>query len=76
MRRNKKAMHSFFNKINFIIIFVTDFYEIIKPLKKIIKKDVVFKWDSIERETFENIEYAIVATLALQSIDFNKELIL
>jgi hypothetical protein len=42
---NKKAMQSFFGKINFVRKFTLDFPETIKPLQKMIHKDVEFKWD-------------------------------
>ena len=42
---NKKAMYSFFGQINFVRKFTPDFVEIIKPLQKMIRKDVEFKWD-------------------------------
>jgi hypothetical protein len=37
---NKKAMQSFFGKINFVRKFTPDFVETIKPLQKMIRKDV------------------------------------
>jgi hypothetical protein len=40
---NKKAMQSFFGKINFVRKFTPDFAETIKPLQKVIRKDVDFK---------------------------------
>jgi len=40
---NKKAMQSFFWKINFVRKFTPDFAEIIKPLQKMIRKDSKFK---------------------------------
>jgi hypothetical protein len=42
---NKKSMQSFFGQINFVRKFTPDFAEIIKPLQKMIRKDVEFKWD-------------------------------
>jgi hypothetical protein len=39
---NKKAVQSFFGKINFLRKFTPDFAETIKPLQKIIRKDVEF----------------------------------
>jgi hypothetical protein len=42
---NKKAMQSFFGKINFVRKFTPNFAETIKPLQKMIQKDVEFKWD-------------------------------
>jgi hypothetical protein len=40
---NEKEMQSFFGNINFIRKFILDFNETIKPLHKMIKKDVKFK---------------------------------
>jgi hypothetical protein len=54
---NKKSMQSFFGRINFVRIFVPDFAEIVKPLQRMIKKDVQFKWTPLEKEAFENIKY-------------------
>jgi hypothetical protein len=42
---NKKAMQYFFGKINFVRKFTPDFTKTIKPLQKMICKDVEFKWD-------------------------------
>jgi hypothetical protein len=41
----KNSMQSFFGKINFVRKFTPDFAETIKPLQKMIRKDVEFKWD-------------------------------
>jgi hypothetical protein len=38
-------MQSFFGQINFVRKFTPDFVETIKPLQKMIRKDVEFKWD-------------------------------
>jgi hypothetical protein len=38
-------MQSFFGKINFVRKFTPNFVETIKPLQKMIYKDVEFKWD-------------------------------
>jgi hypothetical protein len=42
---NKKAMQSFFGKINFVRKFTPNFAETVKHLQNIIHKDVEFKWD-------------------------------
>jgi hypothetical protein len=42
---NKKALQSFFGKINFIQRFVPNFVERVKPMNAFLKKDIVFKWD-------------------------------
>jgi hypothetical protein len=42
---NKKSMQSFFGKISFVRKFTPDFAKTVKPLQKMIRKDVEFKWD-------------------------------
>ena len=39
---NKKSMQSFMGKINFVRGFISDFTEIVKPLREMIKKDTNF----------------------------------
>jgi hypothetical protein len=56
---NKKAMQSFFGEINFVRKFTPDFAETIKPLQKMIRKDVEFKWDDERMKAFSNIKTAI-----------------
>jgi len=46
---NKKAMQSFFGKIDFAKKFIYDFIKSIKILKKNINKDVVFQWIEVEK---------------------------
>ena len=41
---NKKGMQSFMGTINFVRRFVPDFAQIVKPLQKMIKQSVQFKW--------------------------------
>jgi hypothetical protein len=52
-------MQSFFGKINFVRKFTPDFAETIKPLQKMIRKDVEFKWDEERKSAFRNIKIAI-----------------
>jgi hypothetical protein len=56
---NKKAIQSFFGKINFVRKFTLNFVETIKPLQKIICKDVEFKWDNEWKKSFSNINNVI-----------------
>jgi hypothetical protein len=56
---NKKTMQSFFGKINFVRKFTPDFTGTIKPLQKMISKDVEFKWDDERKDAFNNINIAI-----------------
>ena len=50
---SKKAMQSFLGKINFVRRFIPSFSEIIRPLQKMIKKDVIFDWGQTEKEFFQ-----------------------
>jgi len=56
---NKKDMQSFFRQINFMRKFTLDFMETIKPLQKMIRKDVEFKWDDEWKDAFNNIKTSI-----------------
>jgi hypothetical protein len=51
-------MQSFFGKINFVRKFTPDFAKTIKPLQKMIHKDVEFKWDDEKKYAFSNIKVA------------------
>jgi hypothetical protein len=73
---NKKVMQSFFRQINFVRKFTPDFAEIMKPLQKLIHKDVKFKWDVERKYAFNNIKAAISQAPVLQSPDFNRDFFL
>jgi hypothetical protein len=70
---NKKAMKSFFGKINFVRKFTPNFTEIIKPLQKMIHKDSKFKWDDDRKDAFKNIKSTISPAPVLRSPDFNRD---
>jgi hypothetical protein len=63
-------------KINFVRKFTPDFTETIKPLLKMIRKDVEFKWDDECKRDFSNIKTTISQALVLRSLDFSKYLFL
>jgi hypothetical protein len=69
---NKKAMQSFFGKINFVRKFTPDFVETIKPLHKMIHKYVDFKWDDEKKRAFIDIKIAISQAPVLRSPNFSK----
>jgi hypothetical protein len=72
LSNRKRSMQSFFGKINLVRRFVSDFAKIVKPLQQMIKKDVHFKWTSIEKEAFDKAKGAIAITPTLQSPYFSK----
>ena len=65
-------MQSFLGKINFVRRFILSFFEIIRPLQKMIKKDVIFNWGQTEKESFQRILEAISEAPSLLSPYFNK----
>jgi DNA polymerase II small subunit/DNA polymerase delta subunit B len=69
-------MQSFFGKINFVIKFVSNFIDIVKPLQKIIKKYVEFKWTQTKKDAFEKIKDVIVGSLTLRNNNFNHDFLL
>jgi hypothetical protein len=46
---NKKSMQSFLGRINFVRRFIPSFFETVKPMQDMIKKNVEFKWGSKEK---------------------------
>ena len=53
---SKKKMQSFLGQINFVKRFVSSFSEIVKPLQNMIKKDFIYKWGDLEKQSFSNIK--------------------
>ena len=69
-------MQSFFGRINFVRRCVPDFTDIVKPLQRMIKKDVHFKWTPLEKGVFQDIKYAIVSAPSLRSPYFSRYFVL
>jgi hypothetical protein len=69
---NKKAMQSFFGKINFVIKFTLDFAKTFKTLQKMIRKDAEFKWDEERKWSFNNIKTRISRAPIPRSPNFIK----
>lgn len=53
---NKKAMWSFLGKINFLEKLISDYVEIVKPMKDMIKKDAVYSWGKRKKYAFSWIK--------------------
>ena len=73
---NNKSLHSFLGKINFLLKFVSDYAQILKPMEEMVKKDVVYKWDKGGKYAFSYINQAIVEELSLRNPNFNKVFLL
>jgi hypothetical protein len=52
-------MQSLFGKINFVRKFTPNFSKTTKPLQKMIRKDVEFKWDDEQKGSLRNIKATI-----------------
>lgn len=67
-----KVIQSFFGQINFVRRFVSNFFEIVKPIAKMLKKGTKIKWTNEEIEFFVNMKRAIKEAPVLNSPDFSK----
>ena len=57
--QTKKALQSFLGQINFVRRFIPNFVETMKPIQRLLKKDVKFEWTKEGRRAFKNIKDAI-----------------
>ncbi|KAH9298369.1 hypothetical protein KI387_030051, partial [Taxus chinensis] len=73
---HKKALQSFLGRINFVRRFVPDFAALVKPITKMLKKSMAFKWTAEGKESFEAIKEAISQAPTLINLDFSKDFIL
>jgi hypothetical protein len=69
---NKKSMQSFLGQINFVKRFIPNFTQTVLPLQHMIRKDTIFKWNTIEKESFNSIKKAIIQAPSLLSPNYNK----
>ena len=69
-------MQSFMGTINFVRRFVPKFAQIVKPLQKMVKKSVQFKWNDSEKDAFNKIKTSIAHAPSLKSTNFEKDFIL
>jgi hypothetical protein len=70
---SKKTLQSFLGQTNFVHRFIPNYAEIMKPLYKLLKKDVKFEWNEESKQAFENIKAAICEAPVLISPDYNKD---
>lgn len=69
--KNVKGVQSFLGQINFVRRFISNFAELVKPIVKILKKDVKFDWNYENQKDFENIKQAIQDPPILISPDYS-----
>jgi hypothetical protein len=73
---NKKSLQSFFGKINFVRIFISNFTEKVKPMNALLKHDAIFMWDDDSIISFEDIKEAITTSHVLVSPGFSQDFII
>jgi hypothetical protein len=69
----KKLLQSYLGQTNFVHRFITNYAEIMKPIYKLLKKDVKFEWNDESRQDFEQIKTAICEAPVLISPDYEKD---
>jgi len=70
---SKKSMQSFLGKINFVRRFIPSFFEMVGPLKNLIKNNVLYRWGSQESQDFDSIGKFIIEAPSLMSPDFSQD---
>jgi len=60
-------------QINFVRRFVPSFFEMVRPLQNLIKKDAQYHWGPIENQSFNSIKKAIIDAPSLMSPDFSQD---
>jgi transposase InsO family protein len=70
---SKKALQSFLGQTNFVHRFIPNYVEIMKPIYKLLKKDVKFEWNDESKRAFESIKTAISEAPVLISPDYTKD---
>ena len=70
--RSKRDIQSFLGKANFVRRFIPNFFELVKHITVMLKKDAKIKWTDQERNSFEDIKKAIMEAPTLISPDYTK----
>jgi hypothetical protein len=71
--KTKKALQSFLGQINFVRRFIPNLAETLKPLQKLLKKDVKFEWTEEGRRAFKSVKDAIGKSHVLISPNYAKD---
>jgi ribonuclease HI/transposase InsO family protein len=71
--QTKKALQSFLGQINFVRRFIPNLAETLKPLQKLLKKDVKFEWTEEGRRAFKSVKDAIGKSPVLISPNYAKD---
>jgi hypothetical protein len=71
--QTKKSLQSFLGQINFVRRFIPNLAETMKPIIRLLKKDVKFEWTEEGKRAFKNIKDAIGKSPMLISPNYSKD---
>jgi hypothetical protein len=71
--QTKKALQFFLGQINFVRRFIPNLAETLKPIQRLLKKDVKFEWTEEGRRAFKSIKDAIGKSPVLISPNYAKD---
>ena len=69
-------LQSFLGAIGYYRKFILNFATIAKPLFKLLKKNVEFKWGKAENDSFEELKYRMITAPILMMPDFKNQFII
>jgi hypothetical protein len=70
---SKKSLQSFPGQTNFVHRFIPNYAKIIKPIYKLLKKDVKFEWNDQRKKSFKEIKTSIYEAPILICSDYSKD---
>lgn len=73
---DRKLVHPFFGKINFVCRFILDYASIVKPITKLLRKNQDFEWTPKVQREFANIKVSIASSLIMVNPSFDNHFIL
>ena len=71
--RTKKEIQSFIGKVNFIKRFISIFFEIMKYITNMLRKQNEIKWTLEVRKAFSNIKKELTEPHVLNSLDCSRD---
>jgi hypothetical protein len=74
--RSKKEVQSFLGKINFLRRFVSNFVELVKYIRTMLRKDSEIKWTTEAHDSFDKIKKALTEAPVLVSPDYSKDFLI
>ncbi|KAG5883255.1 hypothetical protein JTB14_036104 [Gonioctena quinquepunctata] len=70
--KNKEDIQRFLGLVTYVGRFIENLSEKTAPLRELIKKDIVFSWEKVHNETFENLKI-IITLLDLRNSPIDNE---